>query len=210
MKVFYVSEYGAPITGTPIVQNRGEAYIPTPVGGRLMHLDQRFVEWFDAHPPPKGKQHFLHTIGGVRVTSRGVTLEAEKSENAESVCLVHLQVECPGGRVELTANTHTNVDREGRIVRVFNAFPDAGVEPLLDAEDDYLLAAVPEAAEGRVLSKVELFMLMHPNSSFRVQRTGYLGSRSPELFVHWKHVRGRLQMHVDVPTRWRMAQDMHP
>ena len=206
MRVFYVTEFGVPPTGTPIVQGRGEAYIPTPVGGLPLLLDQEIVRVCDENPPPEGQEWRLGEVGTVLHTASGIRL-TKTTREPSNICLVHLCLRSPGGRIVLTANTFERKLLGKKVERDFNLFPDGGIEPF--ATDDYLEAinrnTQPEARPDDLLDEIELFMLMHPDASFRVHRTGYLGGKSPELFIHWRnsHRTRKLELEVDVPARWR-------
>jgi hypothetical protein len=181
-----------------IIVNREEyPHIVAPEGCAVMvMLGQELTEFYEQLPP--GILRLKRAEVGFE---QGVMVLKPARGAPSQQALV--RVETMGGvegKVTLTAEAYEEDLRQGRVKKLRHRFPPAGVLALCTDEQT--------KQHNTGCEVIDLFIVMNPGASFRIERTGQLTdqngeSASPEMFIRWT---GRA-LHAEVPRRFRPYDD---
>lgn len=172
MKCFTVTEtaeWGIPIHNTSLMECDPALVLGDPGSRSLVPLGRELRCVFrDAMEEGLTDLRLLRAEMSTQGTLRFVKERNPKDYRG----LIYMATECgPGGGLRLLANSYREELTRGRIRRVYDPFPPLGVEVLAGG------VSSNGAPQG--------LLVMHPGSSFRVERGGELEGASPILIMTW-------------------------
>jgi hypothetical protein len=173
-----------------IAINREEhPHITVPEGCPLMlMLDKELTEFTERIPPG------VATLERAGIVFEHGVMVLKNLGNVASTRQALVRIETAGGvngKVRLTAEAYDDDMQHGEGKKLRHPFPPPGVEAI--CTDEW------KNKYRKGVDILDLFVIMSPKTSFRIERDGQLEGASPEMFVRWTGA----TLFAEVPRRYR-------